>query len=288
MSRTAHDALHTKPSPDYKTIAWDSLLVLGGVALVAVTFHTYRYFSPIHTTDQSAPNALLSDAKADFSGDPDDLDAWTQRAISEYQKGPDHYIEAMNALNRARKLGATDESLFYYAGVMYDALNLPDYAIDELQKFLRHNPDDYDASVRLANLYFKESKTAEAEALYRRALRHWPKDPTVWFNYAVVSKDLNHADEAVRALEQVKKLTSGQLPIGGYFVEGEIDRLKGDDDAAITAYQHETSLHNTYLPAFEALEQALKRKGRTAETKTVRKQINELKRAQAAQAANHG
>ena len=58
----------------------------------------------------------------------------------------------MNALEKARSLGATSESLFYYAGVMYEALGLPDYAVNELSKYLRHYPDDYDTQMRLANL----------------------------------------------------------------------------------------------------------------------------------------
>ena len=51
---------------------------------------------------------------------------------------------SINALEKARSLGANSESLFYYAGVMYEALGLPDYAANELSKYLRHHPEDYE------------------------------------------------------------------------------------------------------------------------------------------------
>src|SRR5262249_4139638 len=151
-------------------------------------------------------------------------------------KGPEHYVEAMNALEKARSLGATSEHLFFYAGVMYDTLGLPDYAINEFSNYLRHHPNDYETMIRFANLKFRQKRVDEAQALYKEALHLWPKDATAWFNYAVINKEKGNYVEAIKCLDQVVHI-AGRMPPGGFYEQGEICRLQGDNAKALQYYQ---------------------------------------------------
>jgi len=263
---------------------WDGLLVAVGVLFIGFTFHAYRSFEPSSqpggarlSISASEADGRIASAKAYLTSHPDSFQAWSELAVASYEKGPDHYVDAMNALNKARDLGATDDRLFYYAGVMYDALGLPDYAIHELERYLRHDPANYDAQLRLANVWFKQKNYDQAQVLYRQALKYWPRDPTVWFNAAIVNEQKGDLKEAERDLDETQKL-AGHLPPGGYFAEGELSRLKGDENAAIAAYQQEISAHPEYLPALEALETAWKRKNDFRQAREIHKQIMDLKR----------
>lgn len=271
-------------------VLWDVILVAGGLLLVGITFRTYRFFEPTEGPSRHVSyspveaDRRIESAKSYLASHPDSYSALTDLAIAYFQKGPDSYIDAMNALEKARAAGATDDSLFYYAGVMYDALGLPDYAANELSKYLRHHPDDYESLVRLANVYFREKDFDQAQTLYRHAVQEWPKDPTLWFNLAVVNTQKNSLDEAASDLQQVIKL-AGQLPEGGYYQQGEIARLKGLEDNAIQSYQQELSLRPDYIPALEALEGIFKHRGDLKQVRAFQKRITDLNRAKVPPAA---
>ncbi len=139
---------------------WDASIVVGGMLLAGLTLRTLpRLSTPRSGTartksdhrPQEADSAIAS-AKAFLTSHPEDFNAWSQLAIAYYYKGPESYADGLNAIEKARALGATSESLFYYAGVMDEAVGLPDYAANELSKYLRHHPDDYETQIRLANL----------------------------------------------------------------------------------------------------------------------------------------
>lgn len=194
-----------------------------------------------------------------------------------YQKGPDYYVDAMNALEKARALGATNEHLFFYAGVMYDALGLPDYASNELTKYLHHHPDDYETMVRLANVYFGQKRYEEAEALYKKALHEWPKDPTAWFNFAIVSREKGQYAVALKSLQQVRRMT-GSLPDGGFYEEGVIYQRKGEEEKALEDFRQELNRNPDHLPSLEALEQDVRKKGDAKQARELQKHIAALKK----------
>jgi len=273
-------------SRERRVIFWDAAISLGGILLVALTFRAYQYFRPLQLHGAAllpvAPaeaDARISAAKSAVADNPEDIKGWSDLAIGYYQKGPDGYVDGLNALEKAETLGSTDETLFYYAGVMYDALGLPDYAINEFRKFLRYFPDHYESLVRLANVYFRMGRYDEADQLYRQVLKQWPKDPTVWFNFAVVAVKKGKLDEARAALERVHSL-AGQLPAGGYFQEGEIARLKGNEDAALSLYAQEYQRNPSDLPSLEAAEAIERHRKNYKEAKVLHKRITDLKHSQ--------
>jgi tetratricopeptide (TPR) repeat protein len=254
----------------------------GGLLLIALTFTSYK---PGSTSYPSKSHEKMSAAEAErrtaaarsqLQSNPEDLPALTDLAISLYHAGPEKYVDAMNALEKARSLGAVDPNLFFYAGAMYETLGLPEYAANDLKKYLRHNPKDYEALVRLGNVYYQADRNEEAEALYRDAVEQWKKDPTVWFNYGVVSVRRGNFDMAQECFERVRELI-GTLPEGGLFQEGEIKRQKGDETAAVELYQQEVAKNPGFVPALQALDALYRKQKRYKEAGEVRKRIREIR-----------
>ena len=256
-------------------------MIAAGALLATLTLRTYRSFEapagdPAH--DRLSPReaeSTIRTIRIYLDSKPEDYNAWAHLAIAYFYKGPDAYAEGINALEKARSLGATSENLFYYAGVMYEVLGLPEYASKELTKYLRHHPDDYETQVRLANLLLEQKKTEDAYKLYQFLVKKWRSDPTLWFNDAIVSKDKGDLDGALACLAKVQELAK-QLPVGGLYEEGDIYRLKGSEDQAISFYVQELALHPQYLPALTALEAAQRRKKMWKEARDTRKRIAQL------------
>jgi tetratricopeptide (TPR) repeat protein len=264
--------------------------VIIGVLIVGLTLHLYTGFDSSRPASKflvspSGADHMIDSAKSYLSSHPDDINANVALAMAYYQKGPDHYVDAMNSLDKARALGATDDHLFYYAGVMYEALGLPDYASNELEKYLRHHPNEYETTIRLANLYFRQKRLDEAYALYNDANHAWPKDATAWFNLAIIHKEKGNYPEALKCLEEVSNI-AGRLPAGGLYQEGEIYRLKGDQALALQKYQQELAVDPAYIPALEATEAIIRAKGDLKQSRNLKKRIAELKKQQQPAAAH--
>jgi|GEM_PF-1737335 tetratricopeptide (TPR) repeat protein len=261
----------------------DWVLIAAGIAAISLSFYFYPVI--LHSGSRSVHARMsggeadrqIEEAKKRLASTPDDLDALTALAIASYEKGPDYYVDALNALEKARSLGALNDSLFFYAGVMYGALGLPDYAINEFSKYKRHHPKDYETNLRLANLEFQQRRLDEAVNDYRQALQLWPKDATLWFNYALVAKEKGDYKQAIEALDRVSKYAGG-LPEGGFYEEGEVYRLQGNEDKALQDYRHELELHPDYIPALEAMDVVLRHKGDLKQSQEIRKRIMGLKK----------
>jgi len=184
----------------------DGVIVVAALGLLLLTFREYRGFTstsgPIDVSASSpiAAAARMQSDKSYLLTHADDFNAWTDLAIACYQKGPDAYAEGLNALDKARKLGATGDALFWYAGVMFQGLGLPDYAISELERYRHHYPDHRETRARLANLYLQVKRTDEAWALYEELRKENPKDPVILYNYAIVAKEKGQWADAYSAL----------------------------------------------------------------------------------------
>jgi tetratricopeptide (TPR) repeat protein len=263
-------------------IVWEAGFVLIGFGLIGFTLHLYSGFETAHPAAKFHSSPSGADRQIDAAQDyltshPDDINANIGVGMAFYQKGPERYVDAMNALDKARSLGATDDNLFFYSGVIYETLGLPDYAINEFAKFLRHHPNDYETTLRLANLYFRQKRIDEAQALYKEAIHAWPKDATAWFNYAMISKEKGEYDLALQSLEKVTDIT-GRLPAGGLYQEGEIYRLKGDSAKAMQLYGQELARYPNYIPALESTELIIRAKGDLKQSRMLKKRIAELKK----------
>lgn len=75
----------------------------------------------------------------------------------------------------------------------------PDEAQTAYHRALALEPEMADAHVNLGRVYHETGEHAKAEAHYRAATQHAPRDPIAWFNLAVLLEDLHRAEEAVQA-----------------------------------------------------------------------------------------
>ncbi|MBI3291201.1 MAG: tetratricopeptide repeat protein [Elusimicrobia bacterium] len=212
-------------------------------------------FPFIHRIDQ-----VITKAQEQLTHDPEDLQALTRLAVARFAQGPEHYLEALNVLERARRLGAIDLPLFYYAGVMYEQLALPEYALLEYMKFLRHVPQDFEVRLRAGNLHLKLKQVDQALAQYRTLQRLHPHDPILEFNLALAYQEKGMTAEALRTLTRLYQRTH-QLPPVGFYRLGQLWEQSGDWRQAVAAYQKALQLQPKDIPVMEALARAYLHEG---------------------------
>jgi tetratricopeptide (TPR) repeat protein len=255
---------------------------VGGIVLAGTTLHQFQtYDSPQGYPDrfQQSPSAASSSVetlKSHVESHPDDFNAWARLGIAHFYAGPDHYAEGLNAIDRARSLGSTSESLFYFAGMMYEALGLPDYAANELSKYLRHFPQDFETQVRLANLLAKRGKLDDALKQYEVLSQRADQDPVIWFNMGVVLKEKGELDRASSCFLKVHSLSPEPLE-GLFYQEGEIAKSRSAWDDALPLYLKELERYPQSLPALLGLESVQKKKNLWKEARDTRSKITVLK-----------
>ncbi len=193
---------------------------------------------PSEFRSAAALETVESAARAALDKRPDDIDALLQLVVAGFERGPDRYEEALKNLEKARDLGALDDRIFYYAGALYEAKGVPEFAAPEYEKFLRRHPDDLETRLRLGNLYYRLEELDKSAEAYRRVLAKKPGDTLVSFNLAFVLRDRKNWTEALEAL---KPFTEGgrALPTGGRKLLGDIYRGLEDPRRALDHYQAE-------------------------------------------------
>lgn len=256
-------------SPWYSDPVWPFLLALG----VAVFLWTIRRYPspppPIPFPRQSAdfrPAPTLAAAKAVslalIAEHPDTISAFVDLAIACFEGGPGDYVKGLEYLERARDLGALDERLFYYAGVMYEAQGLTDYAVPEYEKFLRRHPDDLETRLRLANLFYRMEELDKSIEAYRLVLVGQPNDPLVSYNLAMAFRDKKNWSEGLASLKPF--LASGKpLPAGGHKLLGDLYRGAGDAQRAMKEYELERAYSDESAELASGMAQAAESLGRT-------------------------
>ncbi|MBP9127358.1 MAG: tetratricopeptide repeat protein [Elusimicrobia bacterium] len=180
----------------------------------------------------------------------DDTQALLNLAIIYFEEGAP--VKALESLERARDLGVLDERLFYYAGVLYEAQGLPDYAVVEYEKFLRHRPDDLETRLRLANTLYRLDEVDRSIEHYRLVLKSRPGDPLVSYNLAMAYRDKKNWADGLAALNPF--LVSGKpMPAGGHRLLGDLYLGSGNAARALSEYEKERELQGETLDVCLAL-----------------------------------
>ncbi|HRY30367.1 MAG TPA: tetratricopeptide repeat protein [Elusimicrobiota bacterium] len=177
-------------------------------------------------------------AQASLEKDPENIAAWIETAVARFEEGPAQYLPALEALERARDLGAVDPRLFYYAAVMYEAVGLPDYAQPDYARYLRHRPDDAEVRLRLANLQYRLGDYDKAIEEYSRLAAARPRDAVLACNLAAAYREKQRWPEGIELLERVSR-DGAPLPDGGYKIWGDLHRGAGDPRRALENYHTE-------------------------------------------------
>lgn len=210
---------------------------------------------PMDFRSPAALDAAVQTAEKTLAENPENVDALLDIAIAQYERGPAQYKEALKNLEKAREAGALDERLFYFAGVMYESENLPEYAVPDLERYARRHPEDMEIRLRLGNLYYRMDELDKSVESYRRVLAKKPGDALVSFNLAFVLRDRKNWTEALDALQP---FTEGgrTLPTGGHKLLGDIFRGQGDLPKALAEYVLERSASGDSAELAQAMAQA--------------------------------
>lgn len=87
-----------------------------------------------------------------------------------------------------------------------------------------------------AECYFKLENYENAKFYYEKALYYLDDNPDIYRDYAISLVYLNHADEAKKVLE--KAIGMGMVQADIYMVQGELERLEGNTDVALTCFEN--------------------------------------------------
>jgi len=257
-------------------------IIIGGISLLTLGI-TYRIYES--STYPRNPREFISSGQADqriraakerLNKDPDDLDGLRSLALAYYQKGPDYYVDALNALEKAQRLGIVDNHLFYYAGVMYESIGLTSYAIPEYQRFLRHYPNDYEVSLRLANAYFRERKLDAAIGQYTHIVKFWASDSTALLNRAIAYGEKREWDKALNDFMVLERKVGVNFPPQAYYQRALVWKQKNELAEAEKDLRKELARSPQYLPALQLLHDLLVKKGSASEVKDLDTRIRSL------------
>ncbi|MBI4677092.1 MAG: tetratricopeptide repeat protein [Elusimicrobia bacterium] len=204
--------------------------------------------------------AELRAAQEKLKGDPQDIASLVHLGVLYFEKGKDHYADAINALEDARDLGAMDVRIFYCLGMMYQEVGLPGFAVDEYRRYLRNNPGDKEIRLLAAKLLYQQGRCAEAAGEYERLKYHFPNDKIVEENLGLslwAAKQYQRATESFQALKafgpaEAKRASFylGQLSYDQMLYNAALTHLlaavPGAPDDAVPAGKVQSALALTY------------------------------------------
>jgi tetratricopeptide (TPR) repeat protein len=195
---------------------WVWSVLAGGSALLCALI----YFGLIRPSFPARPrvdfparprlDAAIAAAQVRLSADPQDLAGLVELGMLHFEKGPQSFLEAVNELEDARRLGALDTRIFYALGVMYQELGLYPFALEEFQRHLRNFPDDKEVRQLAAKLLYRQGDFPAAVKEYERLRYHDPDDPLVNENLGLSLWSAKLTERAVEVFEALQ--AAGGLP----------------------------------------------------------------------------
>jgi cellulose synthase operon protein C len=156
--------------------------------------------------------------------------------------------------------GRVPEALLWQADAALEK-GRADKAIVYLRQYLEFRPDDYDTTVRLADVMVTRSATAKdlqnAHFLYERVLREAPERTDVARKLVTLCIQMHrHAD----ALEHAQKLLASHKDDGILHAQlAECMVAQNRQDEARAEFEQALSLAPTYVPAYEGYANLLER-----------------------------
>ncbi len=191
-------------------------LVLAGVALIgAFVYFGFVGSSRLQRLRKDSParpqiDAAISISQERLRSNPQDIAALLELGTLHFEKGPDFYLDAVNELEDARRLGALDIRLFYCLGVMYQELGLYPFALEEYLKFLRNRPEDKEVRMLAAKIYYRQGAFALALEEYERLRFSYPKDAVILENLGLSQLGSKLTGRAAESFHQLE--AAGGLP----------------------------------------------------------------------------
>jgi Tfp pilus assembly protein PilF len=116
-------------------------------------------------------------------------------------------------------------------GLIYSQMDQPDQAIEAFNKLLESEPDNVDARIEIANLWFKKGNAEEAKKVLAQIDLSKVTDPYKLYNIGVGFYNAQQSEEAVKywekAVELDPKMTDGWFQLAlGYYAMKNTDKAK--------------------------------------------------------------
>jgi tetratricopeptide (TPR) repeat protein len=105
------------------------------------------------------------------------------------------------AAEREARNAALEAQEWFERGLVEEERN-PGKAIEAYERSRELDPRHVGARINLGRLHHEGGRFAQAERVYREALRECEADPTLWFNLGVLLEDTARHDEAVEMYQQ--------------------------------------------------------------------------------------
>ncbi|MBS1191060.1 MAG: pilus assembly protein TadD [Rhodocyclaceae bacterium] len=136
----------------------------------------------------------------------------------------------------------------------------PGQAIDQLARFVDHNPNAKDARLALARLYISEKRYNESRQQFERLLADNPDNPEIIYPVAMLALQQNDINNGKARLE---KLLETDFPDKGtvHFFLGQIEEEQKHPDAALAHYR-QVSAGEQFIPARARAAQMLAQQGK--------------------------
>lgn len=176
-------------------------------------------------------DARIAVAQDKLQSDPQDIGALVELGVSLFEKGKEHYVEALAALEEARQLGALDPRIFYCLGVMYQDEGLFPFALEEYKKHLRHFPEDQEVRLLAGKLYYKLGLFDESVKEFERLKLTGSDDPMVEENLGLALLSAKQPARAKASFEALQT-AGGDFGRRAEYYLGQMALEAGDFSAA--------------------------------------------------------
>ncbi len=123
----------------------------------------------------------------------------TGQYLLEFDGDPSQGSLSVIERNRAAK-GREDAQAWFEKALALESRN-PEAAGEAYRRAMLADPRFLDARINLGRLLHENQRTAQAEQVYRDAIRVCGQDPVLLYNLGVLYDDLDRAPDAVRAYE---------------------------------------------------------------------------------------
>jgi tetratricopeptide (TPR) repeat protein len=114
--------------------------------------------------------------------------------------------KALGAYDEAIAANAGYDEIYYNRGAVLAQLGRAEEAVRSYRTALLINPLSLEATKALGNAYLQESRFADAEALFGRAVLHFPRDKDLWNNLGYVRTRQEKHEAALEAYERALRL----------------------------------------------------------------------------------
>ena len=124
------------------------------------------------------------------------------------RKSIDEYVKAVD-------IRKNDHKSYFKIARLLNELDKKDEAIDMLQTLLKNQPDLYDASILLGEMYCEQERFKEAATVYQDALKYKSFDFELYYNLGIVYTRLNDFSQAKEMYEKAAEIN--HLLYGAYY-----------------------------------------------------------------------